>query len=183
LSSNTAQFISRLNQYIANMSVTPKQSVQSAATLYKTSINAEISRATGGKNRLSGVGKNGARVGVRSKVFATSETATAIISASGPLHLLERDNKKHDIPRTESSRRLRTPAGRLSYKREATGRALSGRKVLFLKGAQHPILGPVHHPGTKGKHPFEKGVNRAERDAVAATLARGTAAMAKVFSR
>lgn len=129
-----------------------REMVEETAKIYQTVIRSSINAiAPGGKMR--NVGKSGARVGVKRTITSGH---SAIVQATGPLHLLERDTKAHDIPRTLGSRRLRTAAGRLSQKRESTGKVLSGRKILVINGDF--VMGPVHHPGTKGRHPFDNGV-------------------------
>lgn len=109
-------------------------------------VRDEIRRATGGDMRLSGVGKSGARVGVR---FNQTVDTEAVIRATGPLQLIERDTKAHQIaPKTR-------------------GR---GAKRAQRKGAVQLADGSyrrsVRHPGTKGQHPFETGVARGRAKAV-----------------
>lgn len=82
--------------------------------------------------RLRGVGRRGAKISVGFDIRGTSNP-TALIAARGPLHLLERDTRAHTIvPKTRGA--LATPYG---------------------------VRASVQHPGTKGKHPFERGVTRA----------------------
>lgn len=161
---------------------TPVYMVTASAKTYTTAIRSEIQAVTSG-SKLRGVGNKarraagGARVGVKYDVKA----ATAIVQATGPLHLLERDVTKHTIPRTQGSRRLRTAAGRLSHKRGATGRVLSGRKFLGNKARGFAAMGPVTHPGTRGKHPFERGVRRVERQAVADAVGEFSKEMGTIY--
>lgn len=131
-----------------------EKAVFEAALLVKNNVQALAPK------RLSGVGKSGANIGVTFNVKTFQGTPTALIRATGPFHLIERDTAPHTIPRTEGSRRTRTSSGRLSVKREATGRSTSGRKALLINGDW--VTGPVKHPGTKGKHPFERGVRASE---------------------
>lgn len=105
-----------------------------------------IQHQSGYADRLSGVGQRGARLNVRYDIKGHGLNAAALIRATGPFHLLERDTKPHEI----------RPKGRRSGKLAALGfrppRAIS------------TPYGPrqrVQHPGTTGKHPFEKGVNAA----------------------
>lgn len=155
----------------------PNEIVVQAATIYAGVIRDSIYAVTRG-GRLSGVGKNGARVGVRT-VFNGSRSA--IVQATGPLQLIERDTSAHAIPRVTSSRRLRTAAGRLSHKRESTGRALSGRTILVINGSV--ITGPVQHPGTTGKHPFERGADAAAPAGVAAASIVFNRSLESLFQR
>ncbi len=152
-----------------------------SARTYQTEIDVQIAAVASG-NRLRGVGKSGARIGVISKLLEGEPgLGVAIVQGTGPLHLIERDNKDHDIPRTAGSRRLRTASGRLSKKRQSTGTVLSGRQVLVING--NIITGPVHVSGSRGKHPFERGVNFGEGLASAAGHAVVANALAGIFSR
>jgi hypothetical protein len=62
-------------------------------------------------------------------------SGTAIIWATGPVHLLESATKPHRIPRT-------TARGR--------------RRVVVIPGVG--VRAWANHPGTHGKHPWAKGV-------------------------
>jgi hypothetical protein len=115
--------------------------VRAAALYVTTGIRGEIRSASGGDNRLSGVGKRGARVGAKYDVKGTVNP-TAIIKAIGPLHFLEHDTSPHEI-------RPRALRGRGSRKRFTGNRALKFKNGLFAASAQHP--------GTGAKRPFEKG--------------------------
>lgn len=149
-----AKFHAKTRRYATAWQQANVRAVQQAALTTKNSVLALTPKT------LSGVGKRGARLGVSYNVRGFYGNPTALVRATGPFHLIERDTAPHQIPRTASSRRIKLESGRLSAKRELTGRTLSGRKRLRLPGGW--VMGPVSHPGTKGKHPFERGVNRAE---------------------
>lgn len=106
-----------------------KDGVRKAALLVKTSVVSEM----GGVKSLRGVGRKGARIGVRFDVKGTGNP-TALVRATGPFHLLERDTKPHEI----------TPKRKQALK---IGRGFASS---------------VWHPGTRGKHPWEKGINHAK---------------------
>lgn len=107
-----------------------------AASLYVVrGIRAEIMVATGGDNRLSGVGKNGKRVGARYDIKGRVNP-TALIKATGPLHLIERDTSAHEI----------------KAKRRRGGNAALKVGDKFYRS--------VEHPGTRAKRPFGKGVDK-----------------------
>lgn len=112
-----------------------RKGVNEAALTVTLSTRAEIATATKGSNRLSGVGLRGAKVGAGFDVKGT-QNPTALIRARGPLHLIERDTKAHVV-------------------------APRRKQALFGAGFDHPVSHPIRTPGTKGKHPFEKGVDRA----------------------
>ena len=91
---------------------------------------------------LSGVGKRGARIGVRYNVGQYDDGAKSLVFATGPFHLIERNTSAHRIPRVRK------------------------------RGKPRPIAIPgvgvrmsAQHPGTKGKHPFERGVRAAMPEA------------------
>lgn len=114
--------------------------VEKAALFTTRSIRDQIRSATGGDMSMSHAGRRGgprklnAYYNVKGKV-----NPTAIIRARGPLQLIERDTAPHEIrPRAK--------------KRGQAKRALrfDGR-----------FASVVHHPGTRGKHPWQKGLNKA----------------------
>ena len=113
------------------------------AALHTTRVvRAEIAAATGGDSRLSGVGKRGAKVGARFDLMTATRNPTAIIKATGPLQLVERDTRAHTIPRQRRRSRRRRYA------------AFAGR-----------VYSRVDHPGTRGKRPFARGAQAASPQA------------------
>lgn len=102
--------------------------VRTSAIAIKTSI-VEIS-----PNRLRGVGKKGAKLGVRYKITNTGETNNAVVAATGPWQFIEGDTRAHRIPRA---------------------RTRGKRRVVVIPGVG--IRAYADHPGTKGKHLFRKG--------------------------
>lgn len=132
--------------------------IRQGALAVTTAIRAEI-RADTGDMRLSGVGRRGARVGARFDVKGTVNP-TAIVTATGPLHLIERSTQPHPI----------TPRGRRVSKRwqnaAAKGKAdpskpiyLAGAKALHFDGR---FSMSAQHPGTGAKRPFARGVARSK---------------------
>jgi hypothetical protein len=170
MSRDLDKFVADMNRLSNTLAKTPHDVVSATARTYTNAVRQEI-RSVAPTGRLRGVGRfnrgkrQGARVGVKYDVKDAGTRSTAIVQATGPLHLIERNTKAHTIPRTVTTKRLRTAAGRLSHKRESTGRAVSGRRVLYVGGRF--VTGPIRHPGTKGKHPFARAVKRVERQAVA----------------
>lgn len=98
----------------------------------KREIEDEVRSASGGDLRLSGVGRKGAKLGVRDR----TETGSGTIYATGPIQLIEHDTAAHVIPRVNRRKKkvLHFPDG--SFRRT------------------------VEHPGTSGKAPFAKGVRK-----------------------
>lgn len=125
-----AELASKLRHAGGAIDGAARDGVFKAALLVKTSVVAQI-----GTTRLRGVGRKGAKVGVRFDVKG-QQNPTALVRATGPLHLLERSTRPHEI----------RPKRR-------------GGKAVVISG-----VGPrayAHHPGTKGKHPWERGLARA----------------------
>ena len=125
--------------------------VEKSALHTVTIIRKQIASAVGPDMRMSGAsrGKAGAKVGARYKVYAKAGDPVAYIRATGPLQLIERDTQAHTI----------TARGRTRKKRGKGFRA--GAKALTV-GTGFRVR--VEHPGTRGKHPFERGVELAGKD-------------------
>lgn len=134
------QFVAKLEAAQAGLSQAATVGVVSAARYAGRSVEAIM------PNRLSGVGKRGARLGTR--VYPPRRGAAsvdALLRVTGPAQLIERDTAAHDIPRQ------RTAGGR---RRRAANKVLAFPDGGFRRG-------PVHHPGTSGQHPFARGVTAA----------------------
>lgn len=127
------------------------RSVANAAALHvKRHVQATLAVAAP-RGRLN-VGKRGARIGVRYTLYPSS----ARVFMFGPAHLIERDTAPHKIPRPKGGR---------------------GNKPIFIPGIG--VRHQVNHPGTKGKHPWRKGliaalrtIDRPVSDAYAAPVRR-----------
>jgi hypothetical protein len=113
-----------------------RRGVQRASWRVRDSARSEIRRATGDM-RLSGVGYRGAKVGARAQMKRT-KAARAEVSATGPLHLIERDTEPHIIPRVRGKR--------------------ARKRYVKVDGK---IKAWASHPGTSGQYPFAKGVKKA----------------------
>lgn len=129
MTQTVAQFAERCLKAGAVMKVAEREMVRAAALTVTTAERSAISDATHGSMFLSGVGKKGAKVGA-SFLMLPSAQPTAVVRATGQLHLLERPTKAHTI----------VPKRR---------RALATHVGVFAR---------VQSPGTKGKHPWEKGL-------------------------
>ncbi len=131
-----SSFTGALAKWPAKVERGQKAAVNAGALHITTHLRATIAAASG-DSVLSGVGKKGAKVGARYNVRGTTKDPDALITATGPLHLLERDTKAgYRQWKTRRSRRL---SGGLAGPRMAMG-----------------------HPGTQGKAPFAKGVAAAQ---------------------
>lgn len=112
--------------------------VNRSALAITADVRAAILASTG-DSRLSGVGRSGAKVGARYDVKGAGNP-TALIRATGPLHLIERPTSAHPIrPRARRRRRSTRPP------------------ALVVNG--HPYAS-VDHPGSRRpSRPWERGTN------------------------
>lgn len=98
------------------------------------------------------------RIGVRYDL--RKDKKAAIVKATGPAHLIERDTDKHTIPKDLGGTLTHTASGRKRSAKSAAKRAEQARTRNVRKYVINGKVrsGSIKHPGTKGKHPFEKGV-------------------------
>lgn len=108
------------------------QTVLIAAVSLKKSVEAQLLIAGVDNGKLRGVGKKGAKVGVRYDLAGK----TALVRATGPFQLIENATKAHRIPRTRGTR--------------------ARKRYVVIPGVG--VRAWANHPGTKGKHPWAKGV-------------------------
>lgn len=164
MTQTVAQFAVRCAQAPVIMRATAHRMVGAAALSVTTAVRAEIAAATRGTNRLSGVGVRGAKVGVGFDVKGDVKP-TAIVYARGPLHLIERPTKPHVIVPKRRRRQTRSGRGNIGGFSVDQERLAAGSTAVRKRGrALSTPAGPrarVDHPGTSGKYPFARGVNRA----------------------
>lgn len=134
-----------------------KVAVERAAFEAKKVIASEIRSATGDM-RMSGVGTKGARVGVRYDMKGT-ENPTALVRATGPLHLVERPVKPHVIAPKKRGRGKRKKAVTTPYGPRAS--------------VQHPGVQNPKRPWSKGKQQAEPRVKREVSAVFGRAFARG----------
>lgn len=127
--------------------------VKEASQIIKTEVTRRAPK------KLSGVGKRGARIGVRYNVdrFGDAFEAKSLVFATGPFHLIERATEAHRIPRAEVGRGKRRRAN---------------TKPIVIPGVG--VRRSAQHPGTKGKYPWRKG-NAAAEEKVQQVLTSKTA--------
>jgi len=161
-----------------------KDAVFKAAMTMKNSIEGERSKAMKGKDHFSRMtqkkSKTGKFVGVRPAThrltvgFNVKGTynPTALLVARGPWGLIEYGAAPHEI--TANLGKLNYEKGRGKRARASRQRDLDiayGARGLFsgVKPLRLPYGEPryrvYNHPGTKGKHPFRKGVEASEKEA------------------
>jgi hypothetical protein len=136
--------------------------IKVAALHVTTEIRDATRRATGGDSRLSGVGKSGAKLGAKYKIYGWSNP-TAYITATGPYHLLERDTSPHRIiPRGRRvSKRWENAVRKGRLPADSKKIFLGGKKALAFNGR---LYSSVQHPGSAGKHTFERTWKRVAPD-------------------
>lgn len=136
-SKSFGEFAHKLTNLQDNLEDVPKRGVSASALHIKRQVMQRLG-SSGAPVLLRGVGKKGVKVGVRYDVKTFTANTTALITATGPFQLVERDTKAHAMPR---------------QRKRGRKRALKIPGVGFRASARHP--------GTKGKHPFAKGVQDA----------------------
>lgn len=153
-----ASVSSRMQKLALEVQRAQRTAVERAAFAAKQVHADEIKTASGGDNRLSGVGQKGARVGVRYDVKGT-KNPTALIRATGPLHLVEHVVKPHEITpkrrgRGARKRALATPAGPRA-------------------NAQHPGVRNPRRPWAKGQARAIPRIKREIEQTFTAAFRRG----------
>lgn len=136
MADTVAGFVAKTNKMVGELGRLETNTVKIAALVVKTSVLGQLQVAGVKDGRLRGVGRNGAKVGVSYTVTGT----TARVRATGPFPLIESDTKAHRIPRER---------GKRARKRYAVIPGVGVRAF-------------ADHPGTKGKHPWKKGVAAAQ---------------------
>ena len=142
-----------------------------AALKVTTAARASIARASGGDSRLSGMASKktgkGGKVGARydmAKAGTHGRSASALVRATGPLHILDSPTRRHQVMASvKKGRSSKSKAGRAQ--REAFYNAIfggeggfSGVKPLAFKGGGFAYR--AQHPGTRGKRSFWTAVDR-----------------------
>lgn len=131
-----AQAARKFSRLAADIPTMRQKALVASAQVMKQSAQGTL-RIAAPRGQLN-VGKRGARVGVR---YDQPTPNTALVRMTGPAHLLESDTKPHRIPREKVGR----------------GRARrANSKLISIPGVG--VRAYANHPGTKGKHPWAKGV-------------------------
>jgi hypothetical protein len=138
----------------AVLQATTAEMVRAAALAVTVAERATLSSATHGSNRLSGVGRKGAKLSVGFDMKG-SGNPTALVRARGPYHLIESDTKAHVI--------------------------IPRRRRRALAGNGFGPVASVQHPGTKGKRPWAKGLAASPPAVTKAVQVVGEKAVKKAF--
>ena len=161
-SRSAAQLAGKLDGFARAVPDANRKATLEAADLVKTAVLGRMRAASGGDLKLSGVGKKGARIGVRYDING-SISANALVKATGPVQLVENRTHAHVIgpkgvkggTRAKNGSRNRTGMSRRQRAIDE-GTAIYGKsQVLAFNGI---VRRYAYHPGTAGKHPWAKGV-------------------------
>lgn len=129
------QLATRLVAGGKNITRANRVGVEKACLAGKQVMLAALMSATGGKRKISKVGKSGANVNVRYRVYGY-QNPKGFIRYVGPVHLLNNPISPHEIlPRASQ--------------RTAKGNARRGAKALTMPDGN--LAARVQHPGTAGK--------------------------------
>ena len=156
-SNSVAEFVGKIDQAGKAIQKVNRDAVNDAALAGKRIIEGSIRTVVPDMN-MSGVGK-GAKVGVRYDIKG-SRNPTALMRATGPLHLVENSTGAHTIPRAASRRRGKR------------------KRLAFPDGS---VRRSVQHPGTKGQAPFAKGKKAATPVMTTIIKRRMTRTLVEVF--
>lgn len=133
MADTVTQFLAKTAKMGTELGTLQHRTVEIAVLTVKKSVETQMQVAGVDNGRLSGVGKRGAKIGARYDFVGPN---TAIVRATGPFHLLERDTKAHRIPKVRGTR--------------------ARKRVVVIPGVG--VRAWANHPGSKGKHPWAKGV-------------------------
>jgi len=158
-STSVGQFAGKIRSAGGAIEGATRASVNEAALAGKAIFLANM-----GTTRLRNVGKGGAKVGARYDIKGGA-TPTALLRYTGPAHIINNPTKPHRIE----------PRGRT---RTASGRQRKGAKALTIGGNVRPY---ADHPGTTGKHFFQRSVPQVASLAARIMARSTTTALRKIF--
>lgn len=144
----------KVNAAAASIARGRKEAVAEAALVMKRSVEQQRDRATG-DGRLSGVGRSGAKLGVRFDLKG-SMNPTALLRALGPWQLIERKTSAHKI----------------------RPRKRRGKRAIAFGGIARAW---AQHPGTRGKEPWAKGIDAGIKPALRVLRSAMVQAVTKGF--
>lgn len=131
VSHSVAEFTGKVRSAGTNLAAAKTPALNAGA------MAAKIEMQKGVPTYLRGVGKKGAKIGVRYTLYGSTK---AVVRWYGPAHLLNNPNRPHQI----------RPKKR------------GGKKALLING--QPVAS-AQHPGTKGRHFFQNAKPRARKAA------------------
>ncbi len=185
ISATPAQLLAKMDKFAGAAPKANRAATLQAADLVKTATLAHLRTATGGDLILSGVGKKGAKLGVRYNIQGDI-SANAVVRATGPVQIVENRTHAHVIgpkglkggKRAKRGAANRTGMGQRQRAIDE-GTAIYGRGDVLKIGDRYVRY--AYHPGTAGKHPWEKGVKEATPKTSAVFQRAYHAALAEAF--
>lgn len=133
MADTVAQFVQKTASLHKGFNQLEHRMAEISARVIKLSVLAELQIAGVQGGKLRGVGKRGAKIGVHYLV----KDRTAFVKATGPFQFIEGDTQAHRMPRARKTARAK-------------------KRVVVIPGVG--VRAYANHPGTKGKHPWAKGV-------------------------
>ena len=161
-SRSAAELARKLNAAGTTVVRANRTQVERVAIKVKRTAESERNRAVGSDGRMSNVGRNGARLGVRYDLSGNLANPSAVVRATGPWQLVENPSRPHVV----TSRY----AGSTRARRSRAGIAGPVQPGALRGGRRAVILTPwgykrhARHPGTRGKRPWHKAIDRAGRN-------------------
>lgn len=178
-SHSARELAGKIERYAGSLDGASKQATLAAARAVKDSVMVRLGQATGGDFKLSGMGGKG-RMGVR--YDKTSGSNSVMVRATGPVHLVERDVRPHWIAPKEGGRKRHARARQAAFINAMTGAQI----LLVSKGVLRFSDGSFRRwaakgGGSKGRHPWERGVEASKDDVGKLWRAAHTAELARAF--
>lgn len=157
------QFIGKVSRFGLELAESDN-GAGAVALAMTTAVRRKQRTATGGDMKLSGVGKNGTRIGAKYVSIGDGKT---VVQATGPAHLAEWDVKPHTITPKKGSGLGRRRSDRANEARQRAHlkshfgitKDPAGAAVLALADGTFARY-TTRAGGSKGRHPFENGVNQ-----------------------
>lgn len=174
MTTDLAGFAKQCRTAAARIERAQRQTSLAVGRIMQAEVDEQLARAGVTDGRLRNVGKKGAKIGT---VVKPGQQGTVVVRATGPFHLIERPTKKHTLTTRAATRRVQAQAQTSAGKTVRAG-ASKGAKALSINGAARAS---AKHPGTRGKHPFERATHTAAPKIAAATAAHLRGEFAATF--
>lgn len=187
-SRSAAELNGKLQRYAKAIPGANRAAVELGAKTVKANVMALLGPATGGDFILSGVGRNGAKVGVNYKLNTNGPQPKAIVRAIGPFQFIENDTKPHipaakKVAGVRGSRRRRQQALALGVGFSALfGGQVGGNNFARVYVKKYKRWITITKPiSSKGKQPWARGVERAKPIVVKNFRVAQTRELTRVF--
>lgn len=165
--STPAQFAAKCNRFASTLPRETTIGTMEAAQLIKLEATRQL-RAVVPSGKIR---KGKSRLGVTYSKEAGSD-GSVLVRATGPWQLIESDTSPHAITSRHGGSIRRKRQERASFigpqfagrgrNRRVVGRTSGGRRaVMFIPGVGYRRS--ALHPGTRGKHPWEKAMQRSPK--------------------